>query len=66
MDRCEQDVAFRKILFRDYLRIHSELADEYARLKCDIVTRISEYCEYTPAKDEFIRWVLADARAERR
>jgi len=55
-----------QILFRDYLRSHPEVAAEYARLKCDIVARITDYREYTPAKVDFIRRVLVDARAERR
>jgi GrpB-like predicted nucleotidyltransferase (UPF0157 family) len=62
IDRFYED---EEILFRDYLRAHPEVVAEYARLKCEIVGRISNYREYTPAKNEFIRRVLADARAER-
>jgi GrpB-like predicted nucleotidyltransferase (UPF0157 family) len=55
-----------QLLFRDYLQSHPDLAAEYARLKCDIVSRISDYREYIPAKDPFIQRILADARAESR
>lgn len=55
-----------QILFRDYLRAHSDVAEEYGRLKCAIVARISDYRDYLPGKHEFIQRVLAEARAERR
>ena len=51
-----------QLIFRDYLRQHPELRDEYQRLKCEVVGRIAKYQEYTPAKVEFIERVLAQAR----
>jgi len=53
-----------QLLFRDYLRRHPEVRDEYQRLKCEVVGRIAKYQEYMPAKAAFIERVLAQARAE--
>ena len=59
MDRfCQDD----QILLRDHLRKHPELVAEYARLKCEIVGRMADYREYTPAKSRFIEDVLKSAR----
>jgi GrpB-like predicted nucleotidyltransferase (UPF0157 family) len=58
--RLEQD---EQLLFRDALLGQPALVEEYARLKCEIVSRMTDYREYTPAKSAFVERVLAAARA---
>lgn len=58
-----------KLLFRDFLRAHAEVAQEYFLLKKLLVTRYGadreKYEPYTEAKTSFIESVLARARAEK-
>jgi GrpB-like predicted nucleotidyltransferase (UPF0157 family) len=54
-----------QLILRDYLRAHPEAAAEYTRLKCEIVARIKDYREYTPAKTEFIQSLIDHACDER-
>ena len=58
------DAAFwdRHILFRDYLRRHPGVADEYARLKQELSGRFrDDRTAYTEAKTAFIREVVRRA-----
>jgi GrpB-like predicted nucleotidyltransferase (UPF0157 family) len=53
----------RHLLFRDYLRVHPEVAEEYARLKYELSGRFGEDREaYTDAKTEFISEVVRRAQ----
>lgn len=57
----------RHLLFRDFLRAHPPVAEEYAALKRDLARKFRNQREaYTDAKSPFIRAVEARARAERR
>lgn len=50
------------VLFRDHLREHPELAEEYAALKRELAARYgTDRIGYTDAKDEFVTRVLARA-----
>jgi GrpB-like predicted nucleotidyltransferase (UPF0157 family) len=52
----------RHILFRDYLRIHPEIADEYCELKKRLAAEYGSDREgYTNAKTEFVESVLMKA-----
>lgn len=52
-----------RLLFRDYLRVHGPIADEYARLKRELAARHRNDREaYTQAKDAFVKRVIAMAR----
>ncbi len=57
-----------KILFRDYLCTHREMAGEYYRLKLIWAEKYGadreEYLDYTDAKNDFIVMVLSKAREE--
>ncbi len=54
----------RHLLFRDYLRAHAEVAEEYCRLKRELAARHgSDRVAYTEAKSAFIASVEAQARA---
>jgi GrpB-like predicted nucleotidyltransferase (UPF0157 family) len=54
----------RHLLFRDYLRAHTEAAREYERLKRDLAARYHEdRSAYTDAKAEFVRSIEEKARA---
>ena len=56
-----------RVLFRDYLRNHPDVADQYAKLKRDLAARHAHDREsYTLAKTEFITHVMAMARIESR
>ncbi|MCK4478120.1 GrpB family protein [Candidatus Bathyarchaeota archaeon] len=56
----------RHLLFRDYLRTHPEVAQEYFKLKKRLATQYgSDREEYTEAKTSFIESVIAKARTER-
>jgi GrpB-like predicted nucleotidyltransferase (UPF0157 family) len=52
------------VVFRDYLRDHPEVAQEYASLKKELADRhSSDRARYTEAKSHFIAAVLNAARA---
>ena len=54
-----------QILFRDYLRMHSDSAQEYFRLKKELAAKYRLNREaYTEAKTSFIRSTIAQARSE--
>jgi GrpB-like predicted nucleotidyltransferase (UPF0157 family) len=57
-----------KLLFRDYLRRHPNVAQEYGRLKhawaAEFGKDRDKYEDYTNAKTEFIEQALARARLE--
>ena len=59
-----------KISFRDYLRAHADVAQEYYRLKLGWAEKFGadreKYLDYTDAKNEFISMVLEKASAERK
>jgi GrpB-like predicted nucleotidyltransferase (UPF0157 family) len=64
----EKDGEFweRLLLFRDFLRTHSDAVEEYQQLKRELATRFRDDREaYTEAKTAFIRSVEAQARAAR-
>jgi GrpB-like predicted nucleotidyltransferase (UPF0157 family) len=54
----------RHLLFRDYLRRHPDVADDYARLKRELAPKFSETNDYAEAKTAFIQSIEAKARAE--
>lgn len=58
-----------KLLFRDFLRGHGDVAQEYFLLKLQLATRYGsdreKYEPYTEAKTSFIESVVARARAEK-
>ena len=49
------------LAFRDYLRVHSDVASAYYDLKRDLAARLPR-AEYTEAKSPFIQGVLASAK----
>jgi GrpB-like predicted nucleotidyltransferase (UPF0157 family) len=54
----------RQLLFRDYLRLHPETAQEYFRLKVELAAKFgSDRDGYTNAKTEFIKSIEERARA---
>lgn len=54
-----------QILFRDYLRMHSDSAQDYFRLKKDLAARYRlNRKAYTEAKTSFIRSTIAKARSK--
>jgi len=56
----------KHLLFRDYLRTHPEVAQEYYRLKKALVAKYGSDREgYTEAKTSFIELVIAKAKSER-
>jgi GrpB-like predicted nucleotidyltransferase (UPF0157 family) len=61
---CARDsLAYRRhLLFRDYLRAHSDVCTAYAALKRDLATRYrTERAVYTDAKEPFIAATMAAA-----
>jgi GrpB-like predicted nucleotidyltransferase (UPF0157 family) len=65
----EQSQAWRGWLaFRDRLRTHADVRDEYARLKTDLARRVGgdpdDREPYRQGKAEFVRAQTALARAE--
>lgn len=52
----------RHLLFRDYLRLHPEVAKEYEQLKRSLAKKYSDTNEYANAKTSFIRKIEAKAR----
>lgn len=54
-----------ELYFRDYLRDHADVANEYAELKTDLATRFRHHRDnYTDAKSEFIAHYTALARQQ--
>lgn len=54
------------LLFRDYLRTHSDIAEQYAQLKMNLAqkyNRVEDRQAYTEAKEPFIWSVIAQADA---
>ncbi len=52
------------LLFRDFVRAHSDMADEYARLKLDLARRYrDDRVAYTDSKQPYIGTVVARADA---
>lgn len=57
----------RNILFRDYLRIHPEIAKEYNELKMELVKKYkNNQIAYTEGKASFIKKVKGKASKERK
>ena len=57
----------RHLLFRDYLPVHPEVAEEYTRLKYELSSRIPYDREaYTDAKTDFISKVVRRAQENQR
>lgn len=55
----------RHLIFRDYLRAHSEVAQQYDELKRKLATRCgSNRTAYTEAKTSFIESIIAQARRQ--
>jgi len=55
----------RHLLFRDYLRAHPEVAQEYQKLKRQLAAECGNNREgYTEAKTPFIESIVAKARVE--
>jgi len=53
------------LLFRDYLRTHSDERDEYARLKRELAQQYGEYRPaYTEAKTVFVASVIEKANSD--
>jgi GrpB-like predicted nucleotidyltransferase (UPF0157 family) len=52
----------RHLLFRDYLRAHSERAREYEQLKLRLAPQFSDLNDYAEAKTDFIRAAERQAR----
>ena len=56
----------RHLLFRDYLRVHPEAAQQYSQLKKELAPKFgSDRDAYTDAKTNFIESVVATARLGR-
>ncbi len=65
MVKSGSDFWQRHLLFRDYLRAHTEAASEYARLKRQLAARFGTDREgYTEAKSDFIRSIEERAKRE--
>jgi len=65
----KQSGAFWKehLLFRDYLRSHPEVAQQYWKLKVELARRFSsDRGAYTEAKTSFIESVISEAKAKPR
>lgn len=57
----------KHLLFRDFLRTHSEVAQEYCELKKKLATTYgTDHEGYTAAKTPFIESVVAKAKAEKK
>jgi GrpB-like predicted nucleotidyltransferase (UPF0157 family) len=55
----------RHLLFRDYLRTHPAVAQEYEGLKRSLAQKFSDTNEYATAKTAFIREIEARAEIDR-
>ena len=54
-----------KLLFRDYLRLNPEVAEEYALLKKELASQYHfDRTTYTKKKEPFIKTVIEKARKE--
>lgn len=57
---------WERLRFRDYLRVHAEEAQNYAKLKHDLASKFATDREaYTAAKTEYIRQVMVKAKQEK-
>lgn len=67
MAELTSDFWRRNLLFRDFLRTHTNVARQYYELKKDLAAKYgADRDGYTEAKTEFIESVVARARAEAR
>ena len=65
VERSNSEWWDRHVIFRDYLRAHPEVAEEYARLKYELSGRFREDREaYTGAKTAFISGCVRRAERE--
>ena len=65
MAELTSDFWRRNLLFRDFLRTHPDIAQQYQDLKKDLAARYgADRDGYTEAKTEFIKSVVARAQAE--
>lgn len=62
VNELSNDEFQRHVLFRDYLRAHSDVAREYERLKQELAARYDDVGPYADAKSEFVQAILAKAR----
>jgi GrpB-like predicted nucleotidyltransferase (UPF0157 family) len=54
-----------KVLFRDYLRLHPEVAEQYASLKKELSSKyLFDRPTYTKNKEPFIKSIIEKARME--
>lgn len=55
----------RHLIFRDYLRAHSEAAQEYARLKYELAEKYrNDRDRYSRSKSDFVERIVLEARNE--
>jgi len=55
------------ILFRDYLRQHKNIRDEYNELKNELANKFSDNRPlYTHAKDKFIKKIIDKAKTTKK
>lgn len=56
-----------QLLFRDYLRTHANVRDEYATLKRELATKYAENRdEYTERKSNFVMRIIEEAKHEQK
>jgi GrpB-like predicted nucleotidyltransferase (UPF0157 family) len=66
MVELRSDFWEKHILFRDYLRTHSKIAQEYYQLKKRLAIQfVADGEAYTQAKAKFIESVITKARADK-
>ncbi|WP_081728145.1 GrpB family protein [Halalkalibacter hemicellulosilyticus] len=54
-----------KLLFRDYLRLHPKVAEEYASLKKELALKYQlDRPTYTKKKEPFIKTIIEKAKKE--